>query len=82
MSKYDQYRNKSEVFPHKHCTVCNKMIPEDDNEFDTYCSLECSGYTSSQKKNKKKKNWIMFGSYGVMIIVFIVIMIIQQLKAN
>ena len=72
-SKYNQYKDIESVFPHKHCSVCKKMIPEDDGEFEEYCSAECSGQILGQKKNKKKRNIIMVGSYAVMIVVFIII---------
>lgn len=77
-SKYSKYKEKNDIFPHKHCSICFKLIPEEDWEFGEYCSLECQNQTESQKKGKKKRTIFMIGSYAVMIVVFIVITIINR----
>ena len=74
-SKYNKYKDLESVFPHKHCSVCKKMIPEEGSAFEEYCSLECSGQVIGKKKSKRKRTIIMVGSYAVMIIVFIIIAI-------
>ena len=27
-SKYAQYKDKNTIYPHRHCTVCNNMVPD------------------------------------------------------
>ena len=73
MSKYDQYKSKSVVFPHKHCSKCSKMVPEEGGQFGEYCSAECAGFFKAQKKSKKKRTFLFIGLYAVAIIVFIVL---------
>ncbi len=78
MSKYDQYKSKSTVFPHKHCPKCSKMVPEEEGQFGEYCSAECAGYFKTQKKSKRKRTFLFIGLYAVAIIVFVVLAILQQ----
>ncbi|MHA1719572.1 MAG: DUF2116 family Zn-ribbon domain-containing protein [Promethearchaeota archaeon] len=77
-SKYAQYKDKNTIYPHRHCTVCNNMVPEEDSEFGEFCSLECSGSIRQQKKGKKKKRILMFGFYGLVAAVFIIVIILTQ----
>ncbi len=72
-SKFDKYKDKDTVYPHKHCSVCNNMIPEEDNEFGEFCSAECSGTTKTVKQGKKKKIILMAGIYIVVLTIFIII---------
>ena len=78
MSKYDQYKSKSTVFPHKHCPKCSKMVPEEEGQFGEYCSAECAGYFKTKKKSKRKRTFLFIGLYAVAIIVFVVLAILQQ----
>ena len=75
-SKYAQYREKKLIYPHRHCSVCNNMIPEEDSEFGEYCSPECSGSIKQQKQGKKKKRILMFGLYGLTAVVLVVVLIL------
>lgn len=77
MSKYDQYKSKSAVFPHKHCSKCSKMVPEEGGQFGEYCSADCAVYFKTQKKSKRKRTFLFIGLYGVAIIVFIVLALLQ-----
>ena len=49
--KYKKYSYDAEIFPHKHCPVCNRMMPEDQD----YCSEECRLIATKEKKGSKKK---------------------------
>ncbi len=63
-SKYDKYRS-SEIYPHKHCLICKKMIPEEDNEYGEYCSEECAGIPKTKKKKNRKRIIYMVIGYFV-----------------
>lgn len=73
-SKYDKYSYNAEIFPHKHCPVCNKMIPEDED----YCSEECRMIATKEEKGSKKKIII----FVVIYIVVIVAMFLVLFKMN
>ena len=77
-SKYGQYQDKKAIYPHRHCTVCNNMIPEENSEYGEYCSLECSGSIKQQKQGKKKKRILTFAFYGLVAVVFVVVIILTQ----
>ncbi|RLI62858.1 MAG: DUF2116 family Zn-ribbon domain-containing protein [Promethearchaeia archaeon] len=77
MSKYDKYKNDG-IFPHKHCPICFKIIPEEGTEYGEYCSAECAGVKKTEKKSKKRRYIIMFASYGIMIVVFVIMMILSR----
>ena len=79
-SKYVQYRDKKLIYPHRHCKVCNKMIPEENSEFGEYCSPECSGSTKQKKQGKKKKRILMFSFYGIVAVVLVVIILLTRPK--
>ncbi|MHA1856565.1 MAG: DUF2116 family Zn-ribbon domain-containing protein [Promethearchaeota archaeon] len=78
MSKYDQYKNKAAVFPHKHCPKCNKMVPEEGGQYGEYCSAECAGYYKEKKKKKRLRTIIFIGLYAVAIIVLIVLSFLHK----
>ncbi|MHA1647369.1 MAG: DUF2116 family Zn-ribbon domain-containing protein [Promethearchaeota archaeon] len=74
--KFEKYK-KSEIFPHKHCPVCNKMVPEEGSEFGEYCSEECQASIKKGKKSKKRQWIIMIGAYVVVFAVMIVIFVVN-----
>lgn len=77
-SKYDQYREKDAIFPHKHCPVCSHMVPEEGGEYGEYCSLECQGYVKGQKKGKKRQTLFMIIAYVVMIGALVLVMFLNR----
>jgi predicted nucleic acid-binding Zn ribbon protein len=68
MSKYNQYK-EDQLYHHKHCPTCNKMIPEDDD----YCSKGCMGHSERKDKGNKKKIGGFVLVYVVVIVTFIII---------
>lgn len=85
MSKKYKFKNQQEttensIFPHKHCPVCNKIIPPSDE----YCSKDCSGLVTQKKQKDKKKQKKTIGIFIVVIVVivvvFLVIMFINKLN--
>ena len=71
--KYNKYKTEM-VFPHKHCSVCNRMVSEEENEFGEFCSADCAGSKKLNKKKSKKKYIYMFVGYGIMIGIFLIVM--------
>ncbi|MBD3187796.1 DUF2116 family Zn-ribbon domain-containing protein [Candidatus Bathyarchaeota archaeon] len=61
---------KERVFPHRHCSICFKMIPEFS---DGYCSYECRNYKKMRKKVRYKKILKYILSYGVIIVLVLVL---------
>ncbi len=55
--------SSEKIFPHKHCGICSKMIPEFG---DGYCSAQCRDY-DKQKSSKSKKKWLIWITVGVSI---------------
>ncbi|MHA1727798.1 MAG: DUF2116 family Zn-ribbon domain-containing protein [Promethearchaeota archaeon] len=70
--KYQDGSKQSEIFPHKHCSVCSRMIPPDQE----YCSDECRLKTNYKKKTQKKKNYRTFGIIAFVIVAVIIVMVI------
>lgn len=57
--------------PHKHCIVCGRAVPPEED----FCSTECRDkYTSAEKSKNKKSNVQLFLLIGV----FAVFMIVMQ----
>ncbi len=74
-SKFQKYSGiNEEIFPHKHCPVCNGMMEESEE----YCSAQCGGAEKQKGKKKKRKIILFAGIYGVVIIAFILFMIFSQ----
>jgi predicted nucleic acid-binding Zn ribbon protein len=74
-SKFEKYSGGSDdVYPHKHCPVCNGMMSEEEE----YCSPECAGINKQKGKGKKRKIILFAGIYGVVIIAFILFMIFTR----
>nr|MDO8086290.1 DUF2116 family Zn-ribbon domain-containing protein [Candidatus Sigynarchaeum springense] len=59
------------IFPHKHCSICTKMIPEFG---DGYCSAQCRGY-DKQKSQKDKRKWLIWIIAGVSIAFVLILML-------
>ncbi|MHA1749798.1 MAG: DUF2116 family Zn-ribbon domain-containing protein [Promethearchaeota archaeon] len=64
---------KDKVFPHKHCIICDKIIPEFS---DGYCSDACRNYKKINKKNRNKKAAKLILSYGIIFALIIIMIII------
>ncbi len=71
-AKYSEVNE--EVFPHKHCPVCNGMMPETEE----FCSPECGGVEKQKGKGKKRKIILFASIYGVVIIAFVIFMIFSN----
>lgn len=69
-SKYEKYR-KNDIYPHKHCNVCKKLIPEEENPYGDYCSPECKGIPIEKKKKNKKRIFYLVGGYVIVFGVLI-----------
>ena len=67
LDKYSKYSTKVEIYPHKHCPVCNSLM-EPDNRF---CSEKCAYSQKKEGRGKKKK----IGIFIVIYIAAIVLMI-------
>lgn len=73
--KHQEIHYDSDIFPHKHCSVCNKMMdPEHE-----YCSEKCRNHVESQDKQKKKRK---YRTVGIIVIVFVVILVIVLIVGN
>ncbi len=70
-SKYHRYAAPSDIYPHKHCPVCNKLIEEDED----YCSEECSMVSNKKEKGSKKKIAFFVVIYVVVIVLLFVFML-------
>ncbi|MHA1683398.1 MAG: DUF2116 family Zn-ribbon domain-containing protein [Promethearchaeota archaeon] len=55
---------KERVFPHRHCSICFKLIPEFS---DGYCSQECRNYKRNRRRGRKGKIMKFILSYGIII---------------
>jgi predicted nucleic acid-binding Zn ribbon protein len=65
--KYTKYSSKVDIYPHKHCPVCNAMM-DPDNRF---CSEKCAYTQRSEGRGKKKKIGLFIGIYIGAIILMI-----------
>jgi predicted nucleic acid-binding Zn ribbon protein len=74
MSKYAQYSHDVNIFPHKHCPTCDKMIEETED----YCSERCGLATKSKDKKQKRQIFIFIGIYAVVIVVFVLFMFLGR----
>ncbi len=63
---------EEKIFPHKHCSVCNKMVPE---YSDGYCSAKCRGFEKRKEKRGKKK-WVIWLIGGALIAVLLIVVLI------
>jgi len=51
LSKFEKYKKTDEwIYPHKHCSKCNKMISEDSNNCE-----KCLRIIEQEKKEKMMK---------------------------
>jgi len=73
--KHQESSSSSDLFLHKHCDVCNRMIPPDQ----VYCSVDCKSKIETEKKVKKKKN---YKTYGIVAFVVIAVIIVIVLLPN
>ena len=55
---------------HKHCIVCGKAVPMDQD----FCSLDCKDSYSKKDKKKSRGNIIQIAVFGVLIVVMFIIM--------
>lgn len=69
-SKYSKYASDAQIYPHKHCSVCNKLINIDQN----VCSEECGMATKKKDKKSKKRifSWI-FAYVAAIVVLFVVL---------
>jgi len=71
--KHQETQTESDLFLHKHCTVCDKIISPDEE----YCSEECKNHVASKKKSQKKKNYLNYGVIIFIVVIFIVIIFVS-----
>ena len=67
--KFSKYGDSDNIYPHKHCPTCNKII----DETEEFCSVECGTFDKKKDKKSKKKLFGFIGVYVVVVIVFIVV---------
>ena len=79
--KYKKYKDQ-DIYPHKHCPVCKKMVPEEGSEFGEYCSPECAGVPKHKKKKNRKRIIFIIVGYVVMFGVLIGLTFILQKKTK
>ena len=70
--KHQETSSSSDLFLHKHCDVCNRMIPPDQD----YCSEECKTTVETKKKVKKKKNYWIYGIIAFVVIGAIIVILV------
>jgi len=70
-SKYEKYSYTKDIFPHKHCPVCDKMMPEKQD----YCSEECAKISKKKDKGSKKKIFFFVAIYIVVIVLLFVFLL-------
>ena len=70
--KHQESSSSSDLFLHKHCDVCNRIIPPDQE----YCSVECKTTVESKKKIKKKKNYWTYGIIAFVVIGVIIVILV------
>lgn len=56
--------------PHKHCIVCGRAIPMEQD----FCSTECKDQYTKTDKSRNKKNTIQFVVIAVVMVVMIVVL--------
>ncbi len=57
--------------PHKHCKICNKPIPLEEE----FCSEECREEYEDLVSSRKKKQYLLYGLFIVfMIVLFFTLM--------
>jgi predicted nucleic acid-binding Zn ribbon protein len=64
---------QEKVFPHKHCSVCTKMVPE---YSDGYCSARCRVF-EKPKDTKNTRRWLWWIIGGAAIAIVFVILIVS-----
>lgn len=69
--KHQESSSDSDLFLHKHCDVCNRMIPPDQE----YCSKECRTKVETKKKVKKKKNYWTYGIIAFVVIGVVIVLL-------
>ena len=70
--KHQESSSSSDLFLHKHCDVCNRIIPPDQD----YCSEECKATVETKKKIKKKKNYWIYGIIAFVVIGAIIVILV------
>ena len=66
---------KERFVPHRHCMVCNKIVPEFS---DGYCSTRCRMYGTRKDKGGKKKLIRLISSVGVIGAFVVVLLLISN----
>ena len=69
--KHQETQTETDIFLHKHCSVCDKMISPDSE----YCSEECENRVNTKNKSDKKKKYLNYGIIGIVIVGFTLIII-------
>ena len=74
--KFRKYQAKTSegntVFLHKHCPVCNRMVPPEGE----YCSDACKALLENKDKGKKKKLYRNIAFFVIAMVLLVVVMII------
>ncbi|MFX0099442.1 MAG: DUF2116 family Zn-ribbon domain-containing protein [Candidatus Hodarchaeota archaeon] len=63
---------KERFVPHRHCMVCNKIVPEFS---DGYCSHRCRMYGTQKNRGGKKRLIRLISSVGI-IGAFVIILLL------
>ncbi|MHA1370292.1 MAG: DUF2116 family Zn-ribbon domain-containing protein [Promethearchaeota archaeon] len=64
---------REKIFPHRHCSICFKMIPE---YSDGYCSKECRTYGTKKDKLDKKSIIKRVASYAIVVGLMLILIVV------